>query len=141
MDFIHLPVATFYRSTGSWILSMGRTPQIGTKRVSVTSQKTIFFPFRFSKIEITNIKYTCHNEEKRQWSSSHSFCLDLRQGPIFSNVTLTRWVLKSIFAHAFCAEKFLNITKYICAYIQMNFRLKKHCIYVTLTQFLSILSH
>ena len=44
---------------------VGRTPQIGTKRVSVTSQKTIFFPFRFSKIEITNIKYTCHNEEKR----------------------------------------------------------------------------
>ena len=53
------------KSKASGNAAPGKTPQIGTKRVSVTSQKAIFFPFRFSKIEITNIKYTCHNEEKR----------------------------------------------------------------------------
>ena len=42
----------------SLIESLGKTPQIGTKGVSVTSQKIFFFPSKFSKTEITNIKYT-----------------------------------------------------------------------------------
>ena len=43
---------------------MGRTPQIGTVHVSVTSPKKYFFPSRWGKTEIKNIKYICHHEKK-----------------------------------------------------------------------------
>ena len=46
------------------LLVGGRTPQIGTVHVSVTSPKKYFFPSRFGKTEIKNIKYICHHEKK-----------------------------------------------------------------------------
>ena len=45
-------------------LLQGRTPQIGTVRVSVTSPNKYFVPSRFGKTEIKNIKYICHYEKK-----------------------------------------------------------------------------
>ena len=42
----------------------GRTPQIGTVRVSVTSPNKYFVPSRFGKTELKNIKYICHYEKK-----------------------------------------------------------------------------
>ena len=43
---------------------MGRPPQIGTVRVSVTSPNKYFVPSRFGKTEIKNIKYIYHYEKK-----------------------------------------------------------------------------
>ena len=43
---------------------MGRSPQIGTERVSVTSAKTYFFPQRLSKNGIRSINYLCNHGKK-----------------------------------------------------------------------------
>ena len=42
----------------------GRSPQIGTDRVSVTSAKTYFFPQRLGKNGIRIINYLCNHGEK-----------------------------------------------------------------------------
>ena len=104
----------------------GRTPQIDTVHVSVTSPKKYFFPSRFGKTEIKNIKYICHHEKKTQWSSSHPFGLDLRPVANFGHVTLTCWVFQQSFKHESLFRNLLTVPQNIFYGIQMNFRLKKH---------------